>query len=162
VRWPTGVGVRGDEGVEDLVTSPGNDFSVDNVIRGIPNSIGYVQLHFAIEHKLPYGNVGNASGGFARASASSITAEALSAAASAPDAFRRSLVNAPSPAGYPISSFTWIVVPSNMGDKSKAKAIADFLRWALKDGQDIAERLHYVRLPPQIIDAALGEVAKVQ
>jgi phosphate transport system substrate-binding protein len=163
VKWPAGgIGVAGDGGVESLVTGHRGDVLIDNVIRGIPNSIGYVQLHFAIEEKLPYGDVQNPSGAFARATASSIMAEATSAAASTPDAYRRSLVNEPSPIGYPISSFTWIVVPANMRDKGKAKAMAEFLKWALKDGQEIAERMHYVRIPASIMDAAAAEAAKVQ
>jgi phosphate transport system substrate-binding protein len=162
VKWPVGIGVAGDDGVEDLVVGPKNDQTIDDIIRGIPNSIGYVQLQFAIEERLPYGDVQNASGTFARATASSIRAEAVSALASAPDTFGRSLVNTPSPTGYPISSFTWILVPAKMRDKGKSKAMADFLRWALKDGQDLAERLHYIRLPAPALEAALGEVDKLQ
>jgi phosphate transport system substrate-binding protein len=162
VKWPVGIGVSGDDGVEELVVGPRADFRIDDVIRGIPNSIGFVQLHFAIEQKLPYGDVQNSSGAFARAAPSSITAEAVSEAEAFPDAFRRLLVNEPRPTGYPIASFTWILVPANIRDKAKAEAMADFLRWALRDGQPIAEYLHYVRVPPQVVDAALGEVAKLQ
>jgi phosphate transport system substrate-binding protein len=161
VKWPVGIGVSGDDGIEELVVGPKNDIKIDDVIRGIPNSIGYVQLHFAIEQKLPYGDVESSQGAFVRAAESSIMAEAASAAA-VPDAFRKPLVNAPSPTGYPISTFTWILVPSNPRDKGKSKAIADFLRWALQEGQATAERLHYIPLPPEIVEEALGEVSKLQ
>lgn len=162
VKWPVGLGVKGDDGMEDLVVGPLRTYLIDSVVSSIPNSIGYVQLHYAIEHQLPYGDVQNASGAFVRATESSIMAEAASAAKSIPDAYRSSLVNVPSPIGYPISSFTWILVPANMRDKGKAKAMADFLRWMLKDGQSSAEALHYVRLPLSIVDAAFAEVAKLQ
>jgi phosphate transport system substrate-binding protein len=162
VKWPVGIGVSGDDEVEDLVVGPRGDVRIDDVVRGIPNSIGFVELHFAIEKKLPYGDVQNASGAFARAAPSSVAAQATSVVASAPDAFRRPLVNEPSPTGYPISSFTWILVPSNMRDKAKAKAMSEFLRWALTDGQTIAKRLQYVPLPASITDAARAEAAKLQ
>jgi phosphate transport system substrate-binding protein len=162
VKWPVGVGAIGDDGEEDLVLGTRNDYLIDNVIRGISNSIGYVELHYAIQRRLPYGDVQNASGAFTRAANSSIMAEAASAANSIPDAFRSSLTNVPSQIGYPISSFTWILVPANMRDKGKAKTMADFMKWMLKEGQETAEALHYVRLPSSIVDRALVEVAKLQ
>jgi phosphate transport system substrate-binding protein len=163
VQWPVGLGAKGDDGVEDLVIGPRIAMStrVDDYVKNISNSIGYLQLHYAIERNLPYGDVENASGGFARAAASSITAEATSAAKESPDAYRRSLADVPSEKGYPISSFTWILVPAEMRDKAKAKAMSDFLKWMLKDGQGAAAELHYVRLPTEIAENAAGEAAKL-
>jgi phosphate transport system substrate-binding protein len=161
VQWPIGLGAKGDDGVEDLVLGPRGDYGIEDLVGSISNSIGYVQLHYAILHKLPYGDVQNASGAFARAAESSIMAEAASAAKSIPDAYRMSLANVSSQTGYPISSFTWILIPAKMQDKEKARAMADFLKWMLKDGQDSAEALHYVKLPASIVDPALAEVAKL-
>jgi phosphate transport system substrate-binding protein len=163
VHWPTGLGAKGDDGVEDLVIGPRilSTNRVDDFPSNISNSIGYVQLHYAIERNLPYGDVENASGGFARAAASSLMAEATSAAKESPDAYRRSLADVPSETGYPVSSFTWILVPAEMRDKAKAKAMSDFLKWMLKDGQGAAAELHYVRLPEAIVDGAQPEVAKL-
>jgi phosphate transport system substrate-binding protein len=162
VQWPVGLGAKGDDGVEDLVVGPVGNYGIEDLVRNIQNSIGYVELHYAIERQLPYGDVENANGAMARASKSSVMAEAASVAKSIPDAFRTSLENQPSEIGYPISSFTWILVPANMRDKDQAKAMADFLRWMLKDGQDSAEALHYVRLPESIVSEALAEIGKLQ
>jgi phosphate transport system substrate-binding protein len=164
VQWPIGLGAKGDDGVEELVVGPRiiNTNRIDDFPSNISNSIGYVQLHYAIQRNLPYGDVENASGGFARAAASSLMAEATSAAKESPDAYRRSLADVPSETGYPISSFTWILVPAEMRDKAKAKAMADFLKWMLKDGQNAAAELRFVRLPTAITEDAAGEVAKLR
>jgi phosphate transport system substrate-binding protein len=139
VNWPTGLGAKGDDGVEDLVLGPRSvSYRVDDFPRNISNSIGYVPLHYAIERNLPYGDVENASEEFVRATASSLMAEAVSAAKESPNAYRGSLADVPSMTGYPISSFTWILVPAEIRDKAKAKAMADFLQWMLKEGQDSA------------------------
>jgi phosphate transport system substrate-binding protein len=161
VNWPVGLGAKGDDGVEDLVLGPRGDYGVEDLTRGISNSIGYVQLRYAIERRLPYGDVENASGGFARAAASSLAAEAASAAKEGPGAYRASLTEMPSTTGYPISSFTWILVPADMRDKTKSRAMADFLRWMLNDGQGAAAALHYVRLPSAIVEDAQPEVSKL-
>jgi phosphate transport system substrate-binding protein len=163
VNWPVGLGAKGDDGVEDLVVGPEGRYSylIDDLVKNIPNSIGYVQLRYAIDRKLPYGDVQNADGNFTRAAESSIIAEAVSAAKSIPDAYRSSLVDIPSETGYPISSFTWILIRASMPDKDKARAMAGFLRWVLRDGQNSAEALHYVKLPSDIVDEALAEVAKL-
>ena len=162
VKWPTGLGVKGDDGVEDLVVGPRLvNPRIDDLPAGISNSIGYVQLHYAIEHNLPYGDVENGSGEFTRATGSSLMAEATSAARETPNAFRQSLAGVPSPIGYPISSFTWILVPADMRDKAKAKAMSDFLKWMLNDGQNDAAELRYVRLPTAIVENAAAEAAKL-
>jgi phosphate transport system substrate-binding protein len=163
VNWPIGLGAKGDDGVEELVIGPEGTYSylIDDLVKGVSNSIGYVQLRYAIERQLPYGDVENASGNFTRAAESSIIAEAASAAKSIPDAYRSSLADIPSEIGYPISSFTWILVPARMQDAGKTRAMADFLRWMLKDGQNSAEALHYVRLPSSIVDEAVAEVERL-
>jgi phosphate transport system substrate-binding protein len=162
VNWPAGLGARGDDGIEDLVVGPRLlNVRVDDFPKNISNSIGYVQLHYAIERNLPYGDVENEPDAFARATPSSLMAEAASAAAESPNAYRASLAGVPSTTGYPISSFTWIVVPAEMKDKSKAKAMGDFLKWMLMKGQDSAAELHYVRLPEAIVEDAQAEVAKL-
>ncbi|MBV8071186.1 MAG: phosphate ABC transporter substrate-binding protein PstS [Acidobacteriaceae bacterium] len=163
VKWPVGLPAKGDDGVEDLVIGPEGryDYLIDDLVRSVSNSIGYVQFHYAVDRKLPYGDVQNADGSFARAAESSILAEAASAAKSIPDAYRSSLADIPSEIGYPISSFTWILVPANLRDAAKTRAMADFLKWILKDGQVSAEALHYVQLPPSIIDEAAAQVAKL-
>lgn len=164
VQWPVGMGAKGDDGVEDLVVGPSvaNTLRVDDFPSNISNSIGYVQLHYAIERNLPYGDVENASGGFSRATATSLMAESTSAAKENPDAYRRSLADVPSETGYPISSFTWILVPAEMHDKQKAKAMAGFLKWMLEDGQNTAAEHHYVRLPNVIVQEAAAEVPKLR
>ena len=161
VKWPAGLGARGDDGMEDLVIGPRGDYGVEDFPRSISNSIGYVQLRYAIDRNLPYGDVENASGAFARATATSLTDEATSATRESPNAFRQSLADVPSTTGYPISSFTWILVPANMRDKEKAKAMADFLKWMLHEGQGSAMELHYVRLPDVIVEDALEEAGKL-
>jgi phosphate transport system substrate-binding protein len=162
VNWPTGLGAKGDDGVEDLVVGPRLvNNRVDDFPRNIANSIGYVQLHYAIERNLPYGDVENGPEGFARATSSSLMAEAASAQAESPTAYRASLAGIPSMTGYPISSFTWILVPAEMRDKSKAKAMGDFLKWMLKEGQDFASELRYVGLPEAIVEDARAEAAKL-
>jgi phosphate transport system substrate-binding protein len=125
VKWPVGMGAKGDDGVEDLVVGPVNNYGITDLVSSMSNSIGYVQLHYAIENQLPYGDVQSASGGFVRAAESSVMAAAASAV---PDNFRGSIENEPGPGVYPISSFTWFIVPLKTKDPSKAKTMADFLR----------------------------------
>jgi phosphate transport system substrate-binding protein len=117
VRWPVGLGAKEDDGVEDLVIGPRGFYSVEQLVSSIPNSIGYVDLHYAIEHKLPYGDVQNLSGVFVRATESSVMQAASSVATAIPDAFRASLAEQSSNKGFPISSFTWILVAKHTANK---------------------------------------------
>ncbi|MBV8113324.1 MAG: phosphate ABC transporter substrate-binding protein PstS [Silvibacterium sp.] len=162
VNWPVGLGAKGDDGVEDLVIGPKVTYDVDDFPKALSNSIGYIQLHYAIERNLPYGDVENASGAIVRAAPSSIMAEAASATESMPNAYRGLLTDVASPTGYPIASFTWILVPANMQDKAKTKAMAGFLKWMLNEGQYSVVMQHYVKLPPAIIESAAAEVAKLR
>ena len=160
VNWPIGLGAKGEDGMEDLVLGPRGNYGVEDLVRNIPNSIGYVQFHYAIERHLPYGDVENASGAFVRATPSSLMAEADSAAQVIPNASRSSIADVASPTGYPIASFTWILVPPRMQDKAKTNAMADFLKWMLQEGQVSATELRFVRLPAAIVEDAAAQVAK--
>src|SRR4029077_14417821 len=110
VNWPVGLGGKGSEGVSGL-------------IKQTPGSIGYVELIYAIQNNLPYGLVKNSSGGFIKASLEGVSAAAAGAAANMPDDFRLSITDAPGKAAYPISSFTWLLVPAQFQDAAKRDAI---------------------------------------
>jgi phosphate transport system substrate-binding protein len=138
VKWPVGLGGKGNEGVSGLV-------------KQTPNSIGYVELIYAVQNKLPYGSVQNAAGKFVKADLKSVTAAAAAAASKIPDDFRVSITNAPGDGVYPISSFTWLLVPDTIKDEAKRKVIVDFLNWMLKDGQKMTEALEYAPLPKEVV-----------
>lgn len=148
VNWPVGLGGKGNEGVSGQ-------------IRQIQYSIGYVELVYAIQNKLPYGRVRNQAGNFTKADLTSVTAAAAGAAANMPNDFRVSITNAPGGNAYPISSFTWLLIPSKIQDPAKEKAIKDFVRWMLGPGQQYTEALAYAQLPKQVVAKerkALGKV----
>ena len=149
VNWPVGLGGKGSEGVSGQV-------------KQTPNSIGYVELIFAVQNKIAYGKMKNADGAFIQADLASVTAAAAGAAKQIPDDFRVSITNAPGKASYPISSFTWLLIPDKIADPAKKKAITDFLAWMLKDGQNMTEALDYARLPKAVIDKESKAVAKIQ
>jgi phosphate transport system substrate-binding protein len=138
VNWPVGLGGKGNEGVSGLV-------------KQTPGAIGYVELIYAIQNNMPYGKVRNSAGVFVKADLGSVTAAAAGAAKSMPDDFRVSITNAPGKAAYPISSFTWLLVPTKIDDPAKKKAILDFLHWMLKDGQGMVETLSYAKLPKEVV-----------
>src|SRR5215467_8451372 len=116
VNWPVGLGGKGNEGVSGLV-------------KQTPNSIGYVELIYAVQNKMGYGKVRNAAGTFVKADLTSVTAAAAGASKQMPEDFRVSITNADGKEAYPISSFTWLLVPSKIPDPAKKKAIVDFLNW---------------------------------
>jgi len=138
VNWPVGLGGKGNEGVSGL-------------IKQTPNSLGYVELIYAIQNKMTYGKVRNSAGKFIKADLASVTAAAAGAARSMPADFRVSITNAPGSDAYPISSFTWLLIPSKIQDPVKKKAITDFLKWMLTDGQNMVEALSYARLPKEVV-----------
>jgi len=138
VNWPVGLGGKGNEGVTGL-------------IKQTPNSIGYVELIYALQNMVPFGKVRNASGNFAKADLPSITAAAAGASKNMPEDFRVSITNAEGKDVYPISSFTWLLVPSKIEDQAKKKAIVDFLKWMLSDGQNMVEALSYAKLPSEVV-----------
>ncbi|MGH9703975.1 MAG: phosphate ABC transporter substrate-binding protein PstS [Candidatus Acidiferrales bacterium] len=149
VNWPVGLGGKGNEGVSGL-------------IKQTPNSIGYIELIYAIQTKMPYGKVRNSAGKFVKADLAGVTAAAAGAAKAMPDDFRVSITNAPGPAAYPISSFTWLLIPEKIGDATKRDTIKQFLKWMLTDGQNACESLSYARLPKTVIDKENKAIAKIQ
>ncbi len=149
VNWPVGLGGKGNEGVTGS-------------IKNTPNSIGYVELIYAETNKIPYGNVKNAEGVFVKASLTAVSAAAAGKAKEMPDDFRVSIVNAPGKAAYPISSFTWLLIPEKFSDAAKRDAIKGFLKWALADGQNYAENLSYAKLPKEVVAKELKAINKIQ
>jgi len=149
VTWPTGTGASGNQAVADM-------------LRVTPNSIGYVELIYAIRAKLEVGRIQNAAGEFVKADLKTITAAAAASADSLPEDFRASITNAPGGDAYPVASFTWILVPSTIGDSAKRDAMIAFLRWALTDGQGFTEKLSYARLPDSVIAKARVAVERIQ
>jgi phosphate transport system substrate-binding protein len=148
VNWPVGLGGKGNEGVSGLV-------------QQTPGSIGYVELIYAIQNKISYGTVQNADGEFVRATVESVTAAAGAAVKNMPKDFRVSITNAAGKGVYPISSFTWLLLYENPKDKAQSKAMVDFVKWALTDGQKFAPDLGYAPLPAEVVKlemAALGTI----
>ena len=139
VKWPAGIGQKGSEGVAGMV-------------RQSPYSFGYVELVYAVQNKMPYGSVKNAAGKFIQASTDSVTAAAAAAAKSMPADYRVSITNAAGPASYPISSFTWLLIPTQSKDAAKGKVLADFLTWMLDHGEAEAAGLTYAPLPKAVQD----------
>jgi len=149
VKWPTGVGGQGNEGVAGLVAQT-------------PGAIGYVELIYALQTKLSYGSVQNMAGEFVQASEPSLTAAAAAAATQMPADFRVSITNAPGKGAYPISSFTWLLLYENPKDKNQAKIMVDFLKWALSDGQKFAGALGYAPLPPEVVKLELVALQRIK
>src|SRR5580698_6244 len=149
VNWPVGLGGNKNEGVAGLV-------------KQTPNAIGYVELIFAIQNKMPYGKVKNSSGQFIKADLASVTAAAAGASKDMPGDFRVSITNAPGKTAYPISSFTWLLIPSKFTDTSKRDAIKGFVKWMLADGQNQTEALSYAKLPKEVVSKELSALDKVQ
>ncbi|HTZ89903.1 MAG TPA: phosphate ABC transporter substrate-binding protein PstS [Alloacidobacterium sp.] len=144
VEWPVGSGAEGNEGVAEMVAKT-------------PNSIGYVELTYAIQHQLNYAAVRNPAGRFIKADLASIATAAARAHVTADD-FRVSLLDSPDKDAYPISSFTWILVPKAGSDAQKRAAIAGFLRWMLSTGQKQCSSLGYVPLPREVVAEELRAV----
>src|SRR5229473_3745658 len=149
VNWPVGLGGKGNEGVAGLLTQT-------------PNAIGYVELIYAIQSKMPYGRVKNSSGAFVKADLASVTAAAAGAANNMPDDFRVSITDAQGKTAYPISSFTWLLVPAKFSDATKRDAIKGFVKWMLADGQNYAEALSYAKLPKEVLAKELKAIDKIQ
>ena len=136
VKWPKGLGGKGNEGVAGS-------------IRQLAGSVGYVELIYAVQNKIPYGSVRNSSGAFMKASLEGVTAAAASAPKMPAD-FRVSITNAPGKDAYPISSFTWLLIPSQSKDPAKGKILADFLNWMAGEGQTMTTALAYAPLPENV------------
>jgi len=147
VRWPVGLGGKGNEGVAGMV-------------RQMSGAIGYVELIYAIENHMPYGRVRNSAGNFVKADLASVTAAA--AGAKVPDDFRVSITNAPGKDAYPISSFTWLLIPQNIKDATKREILKGFLGWMLADGQKMTSALAYAPLPKELVAREEKAVATIQ
>ena len=147
-KWPTGLGGKGNEGVAGS-------------IRQLPGSIGYVELIYAVQNKIDYGSVRNSSGAFMKADLASTTAAAASLK-SMPNDFRVSITNAPGKDAYPISSFTWLLIPEKSKDEKKSKILADFLNWMVNDGQKLVADLSYAPLPASVAEKVKGAIKQVK
>ena len=148
VKWPVGLGGKGNEGVAGM-------------IRQMQGSIGYIELIYAISNKISYGIVKNAAGSFVKASLDSVTAAAASVK-SMPADFRVSITNAPGKDAYPISSFTWLLIPEQSKDAGKGKILADFLTWMVDDGQKMTAELAYAPLPESVVAKVKLEIKQIR
>jgi phosphate transport system substrate-binding protein len=149
VNWPTGLGGKGNEGVAGLV-------------KQTPGSIGYVELIYALQNKIAYGSVKNSSGESVKASLDGVKAAAAVAAAQMPPDFRVSITNAPGKEVYPIASFTWLLLYEKPKDKEKSKAMVDFMKWALTEGQKYASGLGYAPLPESVVKLEMDALQKIK
>jgi phosphate transport system substrate-binding protein len=148
VKWPKGMGGKGNEGVAGF-------------IRQLPGSIGYVELIYALQNNIAYGSVKNSAGNFVKASLEGVTAAAASAPKMPPD-FRVSITNAPGKDAYPISSFTWLLIPAQSKDSAKGKILADFLNWMVTDGQKMTSALSYAPLPDAVVAKVKDAIKQVK
>jgi phosphate transport system substrate-binding protein len=149
VNWPVGVGGKGNEGVAGLV-------------KQTPGTIGYVELIYALQNKIPFGSVQSHDGEFLQASLDTVTAAASGAAKSMPPDFRVSITDAPGKGAYPISSFTWMLFYENPTDKQRAKIMVDFMKWALTDGQKYCAELGYSPLPKEVVALEMEALKKIK
>jgi phosphate transport system substrate-binding protein len=147
VKWPVGMGGKGSEGVAGS-------------IRQLQGSIGYVELIYAVQNNIAYGSVKNSAGNFVKASLESVTAAAASAAKMPAD-FRVSITDAPGKDAYPISSFTWLLIPEQSKDAAKGKILADFLNWMVTDGQKMTTALSYSPLPENVAQKVKETIKQV-
>lgn len=147
VKWPVGLGGKGNEGVAGQ-------------IRQLQGSIGYIELIYALQNKIPYGSVKNAAGNFVKGSLEGVT-EAAASVKTMPADFRVSITNAPGKTAYPISSFTWLLIPSQSKDPAKGKILSDFLNWMVNDGQKMVEQLSYAPLPANVAEKVKETIKQV-
>ena len=146
-KWPVGLGGKGNEGVAGQ-------------IRQLQGSVGYIELIYAVENKITYGSVKNAAGNFVKASLDGVT-EAAASVKTMPADFRVSITNAPGKMAYPISSFTWLLIPEQSQDPKKGKIIADFLNWMVTDGQKMTSQLSYAPLPASVVEKVKAAIKQV-
>ncbi len=148
VSWPTGVGGKGNEGVAGLV-------------RQLPGALGYIELIYALQNHISYGSVKNPAGNFLKASIEGVT-EAAASVKQMPADYRVSITNAPGKDAYPISSFTWLLVPVHSADPAKGKVIKDMLSWIINSGESEAPSLSYAPLPKSVAEKVLKTVYSLQ
>lgn len=143
VKWPTGLGAKGNEGVAGQV-------------KQLPGAIGYTELIYALQNKIRMAQVKNKAGTFISPSPEAVT-EALNAA-TVPDDFRFSIVNAEGPNAYPIAGVTWLLVYEKQKDPVKGKKLVEFLKWMVKDGEKMASDLKYAPLPEPLQKRVLERI----
>jgi len=148
VSWPVGLGGKGNEGVT-------------GVVKQTPNSIGYVELIYAVQNKMAYGAVKNAAGQFVKADFDSVS-EAAAAVKDMPADFRVSITNAAGKKAYPISTFTWLLIPAKVDDATKKTTLQQFLKWMLADGQKFAAGLSYAPLPKAVVAKEEKQISQIQ
>ena len=149
VKWPTGIGQKGSEGVSGMV-------------RQTPGAFGYVELVYALQNKIPYGAVKNSAGKFLQGTPEGATAAAAAAAKTMPADYRVSITNAPGADSYPISSFTWLLIPKQFADPAKGAAVKGFLGWMLDKGESEASGMGYAALPSQVQEMERKTIATVK
>jgi phosphate transport system substrate-binding protein len=149
VNWPVGLGGKGNEGVAGLV-------------KQTPSSIGYVELIYAVQNKMGFGFMKNAAGTFVKADFNTVTEAAAGAAKDMPADFRVSITNAPGKNAYPISTFTWLLVPDKIDNAQKKMAITSFLQWMLAAGQQDCASLSYAPLPKPVVAKEEKQIAMIK
>jgi phosphate transport system substrate-binding protein len=147
VKWPVGLGAKGNEGVAGM-------------IRQMEGAFGYVELIYAVQNHIPYGSIKNAAGNWVKASLDGATAAAASVK-SMPADFRVSITNAPGKDAYPISSFTWLLIPVQSKDAGRAKILSDFLNWMLDSGEGMTKELAYAPLPESVSSKVRDAIKQV-
>ncbi|HTW67480.1 MAG TPA: phosphate ABC transporter substrate-binding protein PstS [Bryobacteraceae bacterium] len=149
VNWPVGLGGKGNEGVAGLV-------------KQTPYSIGYVELIYAVQNKMEYGSVKNMAGDFVKADFTSVTDAAAGAAKNMPADFRVSITDAPGKNAYPISTFTWLLIPEKIDNAAKEKAITEFLKWMMTAGQGYAQGMSYAPLPKPVVAKEMKQISLIK
>jgi len=149
VKWPVGVGGKGNEGVAGLISQ-------------IPGTVGYVELAYAVKNKLTYAVMKNRSGKFVEPTLASTTAAANGALRRMPKDFRMMITNAAGEDVYPICGFTWLLINKNYADSAKGKAITDFLKWYLETGETMASDLYYAPLPESLVSKVKAQIDEVK
>ena len=149
VKWPTGLGGKGNEGVTALV-------------QQTPGAIGYIELIYALNNKIPFAQLQNKAGNWVNASLAGVTAAAASSADQMAADFRVSITNAPGADAYPISSFTWLLVYQKQSNKDVGEQIKKFLGWAMTEGQTLAPDLKYAPLPAAVVQKETAQIQEIQ
>jgi phosphate transport system substrate-binding protein len=147
VKWPVGIGGKGNEGVA-------------GTIRAVDGAIGYVELIYALSNKIQYGSVRNSTGAFMRADLQNTSAAANGV--KIPADYRVSITNSPNKDAYPIATFTWLLVPKKMSDANKGKIMKDFLGWMIVDGQNMVQALYYAPLPQDLQSRVKNTIGTLQ
>ena len=148
VKWPVGLGGKGNEGVAGM-------------IRQMQGAIGYIELIYAVQNNIPYGTVKNAAGDFVKADLASVTTAAASVKAMPAD-FRVSITNPPGKGAYPISSFTWLLIPAQSKDPAKGKILNEFLSWMVDSGQKMTADLTYAPLPANVASKVKEQIKQIR